>query len=134
DERMDEPGERYPEAVLALVAPDGFPFSVRVPISVDRGARRVHIGSGALGVPAQPGPACLAAHDHAPDFRWQRNFQVRGDLQRDDDGWVVVPHKLVGGFELPPTSNLARYRLNAAKMMRFRRVAKRQLQRRSERS
>jgi hypothetical protein len=37
----------------------------------------------------------------------------------------------VGGFELPPTSNLTRYRLNARKMMRFRKIAKRQLQKRA---
>ena len=38
DERLDELGERYPEAVVSLVAPDGFPFSVRVPDR--RGPRR----------------------------------------------------------------------------------------------
>ena len=130
DERMDELGERYPEAVLSLVAPDGFPFSVRVPISVDRGARRVRIGSGALGVPVQPGPACLAAHDHVPDFGWQRNFQVRGDLVEEAGAWSIVPQRLVGGFELPPASTLERYRLNARKVMRFRKIAKAELRKR----
>jgi hypothetical protein len=124
DERMDELGERYPEAVLSLVAPDGFPFSVRVPISVDRGARRVRIGSGALGVPVQPGPACLAAHDHAPDFGWQRNFQVRGDLVEEDGGWALVPHRLIGGLELPPVSKPKLYAQNAGKMARMWRRAK----------
>jgi hypothetical protein len=124
DERMDELGERYPEAVLSLVAPDGFPFSVRVPISVDRGARRVRIGSGALGVPVQPGPACLAAHDHAPDFGWQRNFQVRGDLVEEDGGWALVPHRLIGGLELPPVSKPKLYAQNAGRMARMWRRAK----------
>jgi hypothetical protein len=124
DERIDELGKRYPEAVLSLVAPDGFPFSVRVPISVDRGARRVRIGSGALGVPVQPGPACLAAHDHAPDFGWQRNFQVRGDLVEEDGGWALVPHRLVGGLELPPVSKPKLYAQNAGKMARMWRRAK----------
>jgi hypothetical protein len=124
DERMDELGERYPEAVLSLVAPDGFPFSVRVPISVDRGARRVRIGSGALGVPAQPGPACLAAHDHSPDFGWQRNFQVRGDLVEENGGWALVPHRLIGGLELPPVSKPKLYAQNAGKMARMWRRAK----------
>ena len=124
DERMDELGERYPEAVLSLVAPDGFPFSVRVPISVDRGARRARIGSGALGVPVQPGPACLAAHDHAPDFGWQRNFQVRGDLVEEDGGWALVPHRLIGGLELPPVSKPKLYAQNARKMAAMWRRAK----------
>jgi hypothetical protein len=124
DERMDELGARYPDAVLSLVAPDGFPFSVRVPISVDRDARRVRIGGGVLGVPVQPGRACLTAHDHDPDFRWQRNFQVRGDLLEEEGGWLLVPKRLIGGFELPPVSKARAYALNARKMARFWRIAK----------
>jgi len=128
DARMDELGARYPDAVLSLVAPDGFPFSVRVPISVDPAEHRVRIAGDALGVPVQPGLACVTAHDHGPDFGWQRNFQVRGDLVEEDGGWSVIPHKLLGGLELPPVSKLELYRLNGRKIMRFRREAKRQLQ------
>jgi hypothetical protein len=127
DERINELGKRYPTAVLSLVAPDGFPFSLRLPISVDSAARRIRIGAGALGIPVQPGLACLTAHDHHPDFLWQRNFQVRGDLVEEDDGWALVPHKLVGGFELPPGSLLERLRLNASKARRYRATAKREL-------
>ena len=127
DARMDELGDRYDTAVLSFVAPDGFPFSARVPISLDRAAHRVRIGAMPLGAPAEPGLACLTAHDHDPEFKWQRNFQVRGDLVRDGDDWALVPHKLVGGFELPPGSMLARTRLNLAKIRRFRKIAKRQL-------
>ena len=103
DERMAELGARYPTAVLSLVAPDGFPFSLRVPISLDRSARRIRIGGGALGVPVQPGLACVIAHDHDPDLLWHRNFQVRGDLVEDDGGWALVPHRLVGGFGCRPS-------------------------------
>jgi Pyridoxamine 5'-phosphate oxidase len=124
DDRMDELGAKYPEAVLAIVAPDGFPFSVRVPISVDRAAHRVRIGAGALGVPVQPGPACLAAHAHGPSFEWQENFQVRGELVEDDGGWALVPHRLVGGLELPPVSKPKLYAQNAGKMLRMWRTAK----------
>ena len=124
DGRMHELGDRYSDAVLSLVAPDGFPFSVRVPISVDAGARRVRIGGGALGVPVQPGLACLTAHDHGEDFTWQRNFQVRGDLVEEDGGWVLVPHRLIGGLELPPISKPRLYAQNARKMLRAWRTAK----------
>jgi hypothetical protein len=130
DARMDELGERYPDAVLSLVSPDGFPFSARVSIEVDRAAGVVRIGAGAVGIPAQPGRACLVAHDHDPEFRWQRNFQVRGDLVERDGGWAFVPHKLVGGFELPPGSLVSRYRVNLAKMLRYRKRAKRELAKR----
>lgn len=124
DARMDELGELYPEAVLSLVAPDGFPFSVRVPISVDRSARRVQIGAGALGVPVHAGRACLTAHAHNPDFSWQRNFQVRGDLVEEDGAWGLVPHRVVGGVELPPVSRPRLYAQNAVKMLRFWRIAR----------
>jgi hypothetical protein len=101
-----------------------------VPIEVDRAAHRVRLGAQPPGCPIQPGLACLTAHDHDPEFRWQQNFQVRGDLVRDGDGWALRPHKLVGGFELPPGA-LDRYRANWRKMRRFHRVAKRELERRS---
>jgi hypothetical protein len=127
DARMDELGDRYDTAVLSFVAPDGFPFSARVPISLDRAAHRVRIGAMPLGAPAEPGLACITAHDHDPEFKWQRNFQVRGDLVREGDDWSLAPHKLVGGFELPPGSMLARTRLNLAKIRRFRKIAKGQL-------
>ena len=130
DSRLDELGARYPTAVLSLVAPDGFPFSLRVPISVDRPAHRVRIGAGALGLPVQSGLVCVTAHDHHPQFLWQRNFQVRGDLVQDDDGWSVIPHRLVGGFELPPGSALQRYRLNLRRTVRFHRTARREMRRR----
>jgi Pyridoxamine 5'-phosphate oxidase len=131
DERLDELGSRYRSAVLSLVAPDGFPFSVRVPISVDRAAHRIHLGAGIVGLPVQPGLACITAHDHHPDFLWQRNFQVRGDLVEEDGNWAVVPHRLIGGFELPPSSTIAKYRVNARKIIRYRKNAKRELRERS---
>jgi hypothetical protein len=127
DERLDELGARYPHAVVSLVAPDGFPFSVRLPIAVDREAHRVRLEGAPVGVPWQPGLACVTAHDHPPDFKWQRNFQVRGDLVEEGGEWAVIPHKLVGGLELPPGSLMHRMRLNLSKVRRYRRTAKREL-------
>lgn len=129
DRRMHELGEKYTSGVVSIISPDGFPFSVRVPIDVDRSARLVRLGSDAVGIPAHPGPACLAVHEHAPDFTWQRNFQVRGDLVERDGEWVLVPHKLVGGFELPK-GMLARSRANFSKVLSYRRRAKRELAKR----
>ena len=131
DSRIEELGARYGTGVLSLVAPDGFPFSARVPVSLDRAASRIRIEGAPAAVPLTPGLACLTAHDHAPDFTWQRNFQVRGDLVPDDGGWTLVPAKLVGGFELPPGSALGRMRANFSKVRRFRKIAKRELAKRS---
>jgi hypothetical protein len=130
DARMDSFGHLYETAVLSLVAPDGFPFSARVPVQVDRAARRVRIADTPPGVPLLAGRACLAAHDHDEDFTWQRNFHVRGDLVEEDGGWSIVPRKLVGGFELPPGSLLVRMKQNIGKIRRFRKVAKRELAKR----
>ena len=127
DPRMDELGARYPSAVMSLVAPDGFPFSLRVPITVDPARHRVRIGTGVLGLPVQSGLVCLTAHDHHPQFVWQRNFQVRGDLVQEGDGWSVIPHRLVGGLELPPGSAFQRYRGNLGRIVRFHRRARQEL-------
>lgn len=123
----------YATAVLSFVAPDGFPFSVRVPVRADRDAGLVRIDHDTTGAPLQPGLACLTAHHHSPDFEWQENFQVRGDLVRDDDGWGVVPHKVVGGLNVPK-GQIAFYRENLGKMRRYHKVAKRELARRAQRA
>lgn len=129
DDRISELGSRYRTAVLSLVSPDGFPFAVRVPVSIDAAARWIQIEGAPEGIPFAPGLACLTAHEHGDQFTWQQNFQVRGDLRLADGAWVLVPHKLVGGFEIPQ-SRLAALRANAAKARRFRRTAKRELARR----
>jgi hypothetical protein len=131
DRRIEELGESYDTAVLSFVAPDGFPFSVRVPITTDRKAKAVRIDAEPVGAPLQPGLACVTAHAHEENFTWQRNFQVRGDLVEDAGAWTLVPHKLVGGFELPPASALQRTIMNFRKVRRFRRIAKRELAERS---
>jgi hypothetical protein len=131
DDRVEELGRLYRTAVLSQVAPDGFPFSARVSVEVDREGRRVRIASEPVGAPLRPGLCCLAAHDHEPSFRWQRNFHIRGDLVEEADGaFAVVPHRLVGGFELP-SSRVAMLRQNVPKAVRFRRRAKRELARRA---
>jgi hypothetical protein len=83
DDRFEQLAD---DAVLSLVAPDGFPFSVRVPISIDGSTRRLRIAGGVLGVPVQAGLACVTARDR---------FLVRGDLVEEEGGWVVVPHQTV---------------------------------------
>src|SRR5437588_34650 len=44
---------------LAVVAPDGFPFAVRVPVAPDREAGSVRIDADPVGAPLEPGPAAL---------------------------------------------------------------------------
>jgi hypothetical protein len=131
DDRMDELGRRHRTAVLSVVGPDGFPLSSRVEIEPDRAAARVRLGDLPEWMPAAPTRVCLTAHEHDPEFRWQANFQVRGDLVREQGDWSLVPHKFVGGFELAK-SKLQAYRENFSKMMRYRRRAKQELSRRRQ--
>ena len=130
ESRMDELGGHYDSAVLSFVAPDGFPFSVRLPVTADRRARLLRIDAEAVGAPLQPGLACITAHEHEQDLGWHRNFHVRGDLVERPDGWVLVPHRVVPGFELPPVGAFSRTIMNFSKIRRFRRTAKRELRRR----
>ena len=129
DERIAELGSRYETAVLAWVAPDGFPLCARVPVVPEPALERVALGHGPSGLPLTEGRACLTAHRHGEDFTWQENFQVRGDLVREGDSWALVPHKLVGGFELPE-GRIATMRANFAKARRFHRVAKEEMKKR----
>jgi hypothetical protein len=127
DARIAELGTVYETAVLSFVAPDGFPFAVRVPVSADRRSGAVHIDADAVGAPLHAGLACITAHDHEPNLEWRRNFHVRGDLIERRGGWVLVPHRLVAGLELPPGGALTRNLANLPKTRRFRRTANREL-------
>ena len=127
DRRLEDLGGRHPTAALALVAPDGFPFAVRVPVRADASARLIRIETEPVGAPLQPGLAALAAHEHDEEFAGQRNFQVRGDLIEDEHGWALVPHRLIGGFELPPGGRVSMFKPNLAKGMRFFRRARKEL-------
>ncbi len=129
DPRIHELGTTYPTAALSIVSPDGFPFTIRVPVKVDGAARWIRIDADPDSVPIQPGLACLTAHEHGHDFMWQSNFQVRGDLVLLEGGWALRPHKLVGGMEIPKR-RLDVIRANAKKARRYHRTAKQELARR----
>ena len=89
DERLDALGARHPDAVLAFVGPDGFPFAVRVPVRAERDAGLVLVDADPVGAPIEPGLACLCAD--APD---RRGFHVLGDLDEDRGVWVLRPHRV----------------------------------------
>jgi hypothetical protein len=129
DDRMEELGARHETAVLSVVGPDGFPLSTRLPIEPDRAANRVRLGDLPGWMPAAQTRACLTAHEHHPDFKWQANFQVRGDLVEENGGWSLVPHKFVGGFELP-NSKFGAQREFFRRMLQYRKRAKTELARR----
>jgi hypothetical protein len=108
DQRMEDLAS-HDTGVLSWLAPDGFPIAVRVPFRVDPDRREIAIEADPAGLPVLEGRACLTVHRHSPDFTWQRNMQVRGDLARSEGGWRLIPRKIVGGFEVPQ-GRLGRYR------------------------
>jgi Pyridoxamine 5'-phosphate oxidase len=100
DKRMEQL-VAHETGVLSWLGPDGFPIAVRLPFSADPASGEIAIEEVPAALPLLEGRACLAVHRHSPDFSWQRNMQVRGNLVRAGEGWRLVPRKVVGGFELP---------------------------------
>jgi hypothetical protein len=88
DGRLDELGDAAPNAVLAFVGPDGFPFAARVPVRADRSSSVVRIDADPIGAPIEPGLACLCARN-------RHCFHVLGDLDEDHGGWILRPHRIV---------------------------------------
>jgi hypothetical protein len=133
DRRVAQIGGRNETAVLSTIGPRGYPQSVRVPMTADRRGESIAIDIDPAGIALEPGHACVTAHDHDPELRWTRNFQVRGRLMQGSGGWLVLPHRVVEGFELPPTGSFARAVKNIRKIRRFRKTAKRERARRAPR-
>ncbi len=83
DERLDG----LDSALLACVGPDGFPFAARLGITPDPRGGVVRLPRLPVGMPVEPGPACLHATAHGP--------RVHGDLVTGPDGWSLVPHAVL---------------------------------------
>lgn len=96
DGRLDELGPAPVNAALCVVAPDGFPFAVRVPVRIDRRAGLVRLTDEPVGAPLKPGPACLSIRIAGSPLRGQRTLGLQGDLVRDGRGWGVAPHRVAG--------------------------------------
>jgi len=122
--------DQHDTGVLSWLGPDGFPISVRVPFDADVERREIRIEGEPATLPVLEGRACLTVHHHAPDFTWQQNMQVRGNLVRDEDGLRLVPRKVVGGFELPP-GRFSRFRDFIKKGPGFYRTYRRRLRERA---
>ncbi len=129
DPRIDKLGREHETAVVSWLAPDGFPLSARVPIEIQPGSRSIELGAEPVGLPLLEGRACLTVHRHAPDFSWQRNAQVRGDLVESGEGWALVPRKVIGGFELPKGASRRDFILKGP---RFYRTYRRRLRERAD--
>jgi hypothetical protein len=79
------------DALLACVAPDGFPFAARLTVTPDPGDGVLRLPRVPLGMPVEPGPACLRAAGRGGGA----GARVHGDLVARTDGWAVVPHAVL---------------------------------------
>jgi len=116
DPRLDQLSP-HSSGVLSWLAPDGFPAAIRMPFQLNAD-RTITVEADPAELPLLDGRACLTVHHHSPDFTWQRNMQVRGDLTQTAEGWRLIPRKVVGGFELPE-GRLSKYRDFVRKGPRF---------------
>ncbi|MBK9053611.1 MAG: hypothetical protein IPL78_22730 [Chloroflexi bacterium] len=89
---------QYDSAVLTVVDAGGFPFSGRCVPQPDEARQviRVTLPPDAF---VQPGPASLMSHAH-DDQMWNlRGYNVVGELEREGEGWVLRPRRLLPGLD-----------------------------------
>jgi hypothetical protein len=83
DERLDG----LDTALLACVGPDGFPFAAQLAIEPDPDGRMLRFPRLPIGMPVEPGPACL--------HRAGGGTRVHGDLVAGPEGWGLLPHTVL---------------------------------------
>ncbi|MFC8344567.1 pyridoxamine 5'-phosphate oxidase family protein [Streptomyces sp. NPDC057280] len=83
---------RHATAVLAARDASGAPALARTRTAPT-------VGGFAVSPPAdhamEPGPASLLVHRHDEKLNRMRNALVRGELRQTDDGWLLVPGKVL---------------------------------------
>jgi hypothetical protein len=105
DPQFLEIGTRYRSGVLSIVGPDGFPFSIRMPVSLDAAERWISIGGDPEWAPLAEGLACLTLLEHDESRHHQETFQVRGDLVLREGGWSLIPRRALDGRALERASS-----------------------------
>jgi hypothetical protein len=86
----------FESAVLTGQDGAGYPFSVRCRPQVDNGKQVLRL-SLAADLPIQAGPAGLLCHYHDEQLWNLRSFVVRGQLEREGDGWLFRPAQFIPG-------------------------------------
>lgn len=86
----------YSSAVLTVHDADGYPFSVRCDPEPDAARQVLEVAIPDY-VDARVGRAGLLCHFHDDELWNQTNFLAYGDLERDDDGWIFRPTRLIEG-------------------------------------
>ena len=86
----------FRDAVLTARDGSGHPYSLRCAPRLDATDRIVRVVV-PRGVELRPGPASLLCHSH-DERLWQlRSCNVRGTLERDEQGWLLRPSRFIPG-------------------------------------
>ncbi|MFE0677110.1 pyridoxamine 5'-phosphate oxidase family protein [Streptomyces sp. NPDC058867] len=83
---------RFASAVLAARDPEGAPVLARTSTAAVDGGFAVEVPGDCA---ATPGPASLLVHRHDELLNHMHNALVQGELRRNEDGWLLVPAKVV---------------------------------------
>ena len=86
----------FRDAVLSARDGSGHPCSVRCAPQLDAVGRIVRVAV-PPGVELRPGPASLLCHSHDERLWHLRSCNVRGTLERDEQGWLLRPSQFIPG-------------------------------------
>ena len=86
----------FRDAVLSAPDGAGYPCSVRCAPRLDAAGRIVRVAV-PPGVELRPGPASLLCHSHDEQLWHLRSCNVRGTLERDEQGWLLRPSRFIAG-------------------------------------
>ena len=118
--------KQYQSAVLTGIDANGYPLSVRCVPEMEAADLRLRVQV-SPGVLLQPGPANLLCHRHN-EMLWEMyRFLLRGDLEKDDQGWIFSPHHFISGT---PGTGVRAFLPTLRWLLGSRRQASRYLQRR----
>jgi hypothetical protein len=104
----------FDSAVLTAQDAQGYPFSVRCRPQVDSGQQLLRL-SLAAGLPIQAGPAGLLCHYHDEQLWNLRSFVVRGQLEREGEGWLFRPVQFIPGAGIGGFIGQMRFALKASR-------------------
>ena len=114
---------KFPTAVLTGKDGEGYPFSIRCKPQIDQEQKLLRLEMRAHW-PIQVGPASLLCHSHNKLLWDLKSFVVRGNLQQDEQGWVLQPTQFIPGSGIGSPLD----EMKAARKMR--QTAKRYLEKR----
>ncbi len=86
----------FGDAVLSARDGVGYPYSLRCAPRLDAAGQIVRLAV-PRGVDLRPGPASLLCHSHDERLWRLRSCNVRGTLERDEQGWLLRPSRFIPG-------------------------------------